>query len=547
MKLNPTLLHSEELLNRGDVYNNCYNALGVYEPMRFVLRLRRDVHLKLNKVPIGIHSTSEVDDDDATQAFSTYFHETIHWWQHVGSIAGLVFSFCTPAQAHSNYNYLKKFISLSGLIKPIVKYNFSLYGNNLEDTEELRIQNTILNNFYDIEFFRYLVYKPALISSQVKNPFFESVGHSYYITYSEFISLLSIFDNKLGYLPNPENWAKSYAILRNERRVGYYYGSPISIPPLGLEEIYEGQARFCQLQFLYLASGCSLSWLNFEEMGMLDGVYYKAFQLFLDLTDSERPDTVSSPLVGLFLLILDIAMNPTEGFPFEIIDYESFITSVDPGFRFIFLCRTIALDEPNLKDYIKNYTNDEYKYVSKILCDKIVCPSPLEAAELIAYWAETKEELVELMSEEKNFKFKDTNQPIRLIFSRFIRYQQDKLKAPAFFCWPGIYLAGNYCDDDSLNLFQEHEALFCDQEDGDIYPRTFKDKNNDEVQKSFDTFYGWLSVYELTKQWIIQEDEFNYDFFWLSSKHSRNELTMWATRHFKSTYGVDPNSFTVIE
>jgi len=300
------------------------------------------------------------------------------------------------------------------------------------------------------------------------------------------------------------------------------------------------------MQYLYFASGGKLSWDDFESLGMLSGIYYSAFTSFLELTESERPDAIDSPLVALFLLVLDLSMNPADGFPFDIKHYESFIESVDPGMRFIFLCRVIALKHPEFKSFIKNYSSSEYYEVSTNLSIAIACPSPIDSAAHICEWARSKTSLIELMKEEESFNFNEENQPIRLIFSRFIRYQEDKLKNPAYFCWPGVYCAGDKCSDNSMQLFLEHQSLFVDKADGDIYPRKFPDKDESSVQIAFDTFYAWVITYDLCRQWIVGEGEFSYDYFWLTSKHSMDELKEWSTNHFKMAYGVDTKDFEIL-
>jgi hypothetical protein len=150
------------------------------------------------------------------------------------------------------------------------------------------------------------------------------------------------------------------------------------------------------------------------------------------------------------------------------------------------------------------------------------------------------------MKEEEAFNFSNENQPIKLIFSQFIKYQKSKILNPSYFCWVGFYSAGDKVTEENLNLFLEHQALFFDKEDGDIYPREFPHKDETEVQKTFETFYSWVATYDLCRQLIISDGEFNYDYFWLSSKHSMKELENWARHHFKLAFGVDPADFDII-
>ncbi|WFE71013.1 hypothetical protein P8S55_14660 [Halomonas sp. M1] len=547
MELNRDILRDQWSSEYTEDYKSCLNARGLYDSMQFVLRLRRDLHVLLENVESGIVKIGDYD-FETIQAFSTYFHETIHWWQHSGSISGLILSLTYPSQTHINHSELKRHLKLTGPVKSIKKYNKINSRNSHLKKDEFKVINIILNNFHDIEFFKYRVIVPEAAKKFGSDPLFESVGHSFYIAYSSFINLLSsCFDEDLVFLPNAKDWPKEFSKLREAEIEGYYYGSDIAVPPLGLKEIYEGQARFLQIQYLYFASGGKLSWDDFEDMDMLSGIYYKAFSLFLELTESERPESIDSSLVALFLLILDLAMNPTDGFPFEIIHHESFIESVDPGIRFLFLCRMVFLKYPELKNYIKDYSYSEYFEVSQLLSKALVCPSPLDSAALIVEWAENQPSLVELMKEEENFDFGDVNQPIRLIFSRFIRFQQDKLINPEYFCWTGVYSAGAKCSEKSVRLFSEHEALFKDKIDGDIYPRIFPGKEQELVQSTFDKFYSWVATYNLSRQWIIEDGEFSYDFWWLTSKYTMEELETWASYYFELAFGVKPQDFRLVE
>lgn len=138
---------------------SCWNARGLYNPTQFVLRLRPDIQKELESIEPGIKSTGELQFKQI-QAFSTYFHETIHWWQHIGSTLGLMLSLIYPAQAHINNRDLIKLIKDIGSVKSISKYN-SIYNTplNVKIETDNRI-NRVLNNWHDIEFFRWLVIDP---------------------------------------------------------------------------------------------------------------------------------------------------------------------------------------------------------------------------------------------------------------------------------------------------------------------------------------------------------------------------------------------------
>lgn len=546
MKLNPELL-KDELYNDYPLdYKNCFNARGLYHSMQFVLRLRPDIHALIDTAESGIHASNKYD-FEIVQAFSTYLHETIHWWQHIGSTSGLILSFSYPAQAHINHSPLMEYIQHTGLKKPILKYNEANAVDYKPTDKQFLAINEILNNFHDIEFFKCLLVQPKSAPSIINDKLFESVGHSFHIAYSSFVAVLSAsFDRELKFLPKANLWHTAFDILQENKEPNHCYGEPAYISSIGLIDLYEGQARFTQMQYLFYSSGESLEWKDFEDLGMLNGVYYSAFDKFLTLTESEKPKDLGSPLVALFLLVLDIAINPGEGFPFDIENYKNFINLTNPGIRFLNLCNAIKTKHPNFKTLIINYSSSEYHHVSEALSSSIDSKSPLSIAKEICRWANNEQSLIKLMKEEESFDFSEDNLPIRLLFSRFIRFQQDKLLRPDYFCWTGYYSAGKKVTDESLRLFQEHQSLFADKADGDIYPRKFPGKDEVKVQKTFDLFYAWVGTYELCRQWIVGNGEFDYDFFWLSSKYSMNDFENWARKYFKSVYGVDPRDFEII-
>ena len=528
---------------------SCWNVRGLYNPMQFVLRLRPDIHTVLNTIEPGIKSSSELSFEHV-QAFSTYFHETIHWWQHIGSTFGFVLSLIYPAQAHINHKHLRHLIRDIGPIKSILKYNAisNAHANNIEISNTI---NRVLNNWHDIEFFRRIAIDPKNATEIINSPYFECVGHSYNMAWSSVLWLLtSTLDNKCSFIPDVRKWEEQFNLLKENKVMGYYYGSDVILSPIGAREIFEGQARFSQLQYLYFASDKKMNWDDFENVGMLTKMYREAFDTFLKLLGSEWPETPDDPLVGLFLLVCDIAINPTEGFPFDIQYFPSFILSVDPGIRFILLCQFVQSKKPSLKDSIHGYTKDEYIEVSEVLCSSISCKTPYSATRKFNEWATMNSNCRELLEGDKDFIFPPENMPVSLLFARLLRFQMDKFKNPEFFCWPGYWSTGERKNGIDLKtaekLFDNHRAFFCDDVDGDIYPRTFPDKDEATVHKIFNEFYSWNITYELTRQWIVQEGEFNYNISWLTSKYSKSENDAWVCARFKDAYGVDPTLFKII-
>ncbi|MAO63628.1 MAG: hypothetical protein CL666_01375 [Balneola sp.] len=545
MSLDKELLKSDELsYEYSDEFQDCLNAHGLYNSQRFVVRLSPVNHDSLDK--ITKEEFSELSEQDI-QSYSTYLHETIHWWQHIGSTIGLIMSLSYPAQTHSNVVHLREYLKISGAKKSIDIYN-KINATEFHPTDdEFHHINIILNNYFDIEYFRSLVTNPKTAKSVYDSGYFESVGHSYFTGYTYSIQVLAeVFDRRFNHFPKPDDWLDEIDKLKEKKVRGYYYGSEIVVPPLGLKEVLEGQARFSQLQFLHYAFGKKYDWMDFAKVGKLDGIYFKAFQIFLDITELDLPQSIHDPKVGLFLLVCDLAINPGEGFPFNLEDCDSFITSVDPGFRFTNICLAIK-KSPELGEMIVEYSKKEYESVSGILCKAIDTYTPNETCSKVLEWIKNSEELQALLKEEENFTYQNINQPIRVILAKFLRYTQDKVEFPEFFCWPGYWKVGDKTTENHQNIWMRHLSLFMDRKgDKGIYPREFPNAIKENIHKTFNAFYAWNIMYDLTRQWIIGEGDFKYDYTWLTEKKKETELKESADKVFENIYGEFPDNFEIL-
>ena len=273
---NPPLIENRDETSE---FNATLDAHGLYNSIQFVLRLSPEVHRKLNSVKSGVVSSAEVGFDGA-KAFSTFLHETIHWWQHVGSTHGLMTSLSYPSQTHANHTHIKRLIESGELRKPIRKLVNLLPEPGGVGTVR-GIANTIVNNHFDLGAFRRFSYDAKTAEKLAGDPLFESLAHSVEITYgNNLIAMSGAVDVEFKTLPDPRVWEEEFRKLEEEKAEGFYYGSPVCIWPIGVREIMEGQACFSQIQYLYFASGKKLNWDDFRQLGMLHGVYQKAFEEF---------------------------------------------------------------------------------------------------------------------------------------------------------------------------------------------------------------------------------------------------------------------------
>lgn len=541
-ELNSKLLDTSEFLESdlGSSLNGT-NAKGTYSPMQFVIRLRSDIHNALKKDDRSFENI---------QAFSTFMHENIHWWQHVGSHLGFLTSLSYPALAHSAHRDLYTLVKRDEKFKSIIeydKYNYSLTGKN--DNQEI---NRILNNYHDVFYAKAFILDNKNIQKIANDKrFFLHIGHCFNILWSSSINTLAAtIDKEYNFLPKVNNWYETFQRLEKEKVPGFFIDSSMGISPLGTRAIFEGQARFNQLQYLTIASNNKYLYDDFKKLGMLHGIYIEAFDLFLKITQIDRPDNFNNSIVGLFLLLCDIAINPTDGFPHDILHYESFIISNDPGMRFIMLCQTIKKEKTKWINAIQEYSRNEYINLSEKLCKEIVCFPPLYGSAIVAKWSEHNISIQELLDEESKMKFKPENLSIRLFASKYIRFQEDKLKYPSIFCWTGKSMTSEACKELNLKLveeiFNKHRALFIDDTDGEIKPMIFENYPEKNTIDTFQSFYTYNTTYDMIMKWIKEKGEFKYDYDWLSPNHKKEDMIEWIRNNFKDAFNIFPEELRVI-
>lgn len=519
------------------------NGHGLYNTTEFVMRLSPRTHALVDALTRGeVHDYSP---GELFQAYSTFLHETVHWWQHVGSTTGLIYSLSYPAQVTGNLQQLSDFVQKAGPRKSLKSWaeNFQNRCPG-EMPDELKAANAAVHNSLDIGFYRQFLHSPLSAPSLFDDPYFLSVGHAYRIAYSDTVqAIIESCDLDPELLPDPRSWQPRFDALVAAHHENFYLGSPIRRARVGIHGIFEGQARFIQLQFL-AGSGGERSVATYAAAGQFDGVYGEAFQTFLTETGQPWPKAIDAPVVSLFLLICDLAINPTRGVPFDFGALEDFIIDVDPGARFIRLCGA-AKAQPDLVTTIRDQSDEEYWAVARRLTDYCGYDDPRAALDEIDSWLDRDPAVERLMQEHSTYEFADANQPIRVMVSHFIAFCRDKRRRPSFFCWPGSALAGERTTPETQALFLKHLSLFSDRADTEqIFVRDFPGKAEGAAKAMLDRFYGSLAMYELALQWVLEDGPFRFEFENFTGRADNPEMEAWAKRQFRGFFGVDIEAFT---
>lgn len=534
-----------ESLDGSDIFAATLRGRGLYSTTQFVLRLSPRVHELVDALTTG--ETEGHDPSELNEAYSTYLHETIHWWQHAGSTSGLFLSLCYPAQCLANITHLREVVRLIGPKKSLKEWAENALKGGMSPNEPALIEaNIVVNNTVDKEFYKRFTLKPMSAPSLSDDPYFESVGHSYALAYAN--TLQALIDScgfEHGSLPNPDDWIAPLDQLRNAKHEGFYHGSPIRRARIGVYEIYEGQARLSQLQFLQSVGGAETCQF-YRDNGYFASVYVSAFDEFLRLTELEWPERIDDPLMNIFLLVCDLAINPTRGIPFAIASFEDLLIDLDPGARFTRLSSVIK-DNNTLQTAIIERSREEYISVSKALTEACGYDHPLAALEAISEFMISDKGAQQLMKEWETFEFLESNLPLRVFVAHFLSFSRDKLAHPEFFCWPGAYMGGAQILDVHQKSFERHLSLFSDRGDNDgVFPRAFPDRKREAIQKLLNVFFASTLLYDLTRQWILEDGSFRYDFGWLTGRSDNADLVDWAKKAFESTYGVNPDNFDIL-
>jgi hypothetical protein len=514
-----------------------------------VLRLSPRIHQTLAGLTPGIGSSNQAGFDGA-QAMSTYLHETIHWWQHVGSTYGLIFGLNFPVQSHCTHKELKQIATGAGFLKSIRQFVEELgpgqpnaYGTNAG------LANFVINQHYDLEAYRLITFGGASAEGAIRNPLFESVGHAFHMTYSNTVNVIgSTVDTTFKIVPNPSSWQDGFKQLKSENHENFVYGQPITLWPFGSKEIFEGQARFSQIQYIHNASGKHFSWEDFRELGWFLPIYIAAFEHFLKLVDERWPADVDSPLVGLFLLICDFSLNPGAGFPFTVDpNFETFLDDVTPAARFVFACKIVLNKFPSMKSAVVHHSREEFENIGGDISNALKEPSPLVISQRLAAWFHKDGPLSDLRREYDSYSFSPVNYSVRFLLAHFLAFQEDKALHPEVFCWPGSWMAGQNVHSRAFEFFDRNGAPFVDREDDDgIFPRIQPGRSEAQIQDALDNFYSNVVVHTMTDEWISEPGPFKYDLSWLTQRANAEEAKQYMTRQFESLYGYHPDDVRVL-
>ncbi len=460
----------------------------------------------------------------------------------------LILSFCSPAKTHINRRKLRSLLATDKPHKSLLEMSeFHYHSLSEERQQDL---DFVLNHWHALEFNLRLTLFPKLIDDITNSPYFESLGRIVHVALADTLWLLAAtFDEGFQVVPDIRNWDAAFADLETRRVEGFYYGSPKVLSPIGANAIFEGQARFSQLQYLYLATDGQLSWKEFDRRRLLGDKYVEAFNLFLSATGAAWPESPIASEVQLFLLLCDLALNPGDGYPFDLLHPESCLLTNDPGRRFWYFCREIA-QQPSLLTYIRRCSRQEYQEIALRLCMSMVCKTPTEISAEIVRWSASLDSLEILLQQEESFAFPNENLPIKVYFAKHLRFSEDKLSSPHLFCWPAMFLVEHGLWDVDLTTTSQvqsrHLPLFVATLDGEIQIAPLGKARTPNLRQTFYDFYGWVIQYDLVDQWIAKQGPFDLRFTDIHPTFVPETIKPIAEAIFSELWGVELDDFILV-
>jgi len=513
-------------------------VMGQFDPMNFVLRVDSSIYDVLNSGgPTQAFFTQR--GDPRTYAFATYLHEIFHWWQHIGTTIGLLTGLSIPVQSHINKRILKESFNEIGPSKPLVH-------QALDNKNNPASLNTVVNNWMDVEFsYGLLSYPEDKARDIVNSRFFECFGHALEVHLVNTVGLLSAcFDPDFTALPDIRNFESGFELLRQNKVPMHYYGSKTILPPVGMHDILEGQARFQELQYRHIASKAKLSWDDFEQQGLMGQSYTKAFRAFLEITNFPFPRDPMSEIVNLFLLLCDISLNPSCGYPDDITDYERFINDISPGIRFISAGHVVRA-VPGLLHRTVFPGKDDYEKVTQTICHSLGWKTPGEVSASISSLSKRLPGIQSLEQEALNWEFTPAGMSVRFIYAKHLSLMKDKSLYPEYFCWPVIYFSdiGDRPSALKLALMERHNPPFiAESMDGPVKANFLGCPDSSKEVKVLSTYFLSQIMYDITRQWIVKPGKFSFKYPW--SGDFRDDEFQAILNAFRFNYGYDLHSIS---
>lgn len=529
-------------------FNNSsrFVTMGLFDPLTFVVRLSPKV---LEKISSSGNKNKLFWKEEDFVSTAVVIHEMIHWWQFSGSTFGFFESLSKNIQASTARKYLEHWSTNYGPRKPVINA-FKQIHVAKNSPDELRLVYNIFKNWLDVDLSSYIMKRPTLYKLLLNEAFFRSVGdcisHQYIQTYASIETCLEFDFSNIIDFRRLDNVFQNAILTKINDFENEKISSNITSLQFGCFEILEGQARFCELQYLNSTSLGKYDMEFFEKRGYFEEPYGDAFKYFIRETGFSWPNKFSDVSVSLFLFACDLSLNSTDLFFSNDYNLENFLPRIHPAIRFSRIAQIIKKHKTVFLE--KFETNDEnYFRLDKLISQELNEKSQfhkmknfIETFDSIPLWKEKlsvdHKSIVEL-----------PDVPLKFYLLKHYLYLKDKLNSPSFFCWPGANWMQTLVFD--FNKFSRNSPPFISHGLNDKIYGTDSFFSTDKGIAETGLFNFWMSqMYsDIIRQWISKNGPFNYEYSWIDPTMSKEFWKTVSNDYFKENLGFDLSKIKIIQ
>jgi hypothetical protein len=496
--------------------------------MHCCIAYRPDIQVTIDKVESTDRRFANELNPQEMKALSVAFHETCHWWQHIGTAAGFIDGLGFAAQATRSIHLARKLARLGTLEKPLYQAARTA-GTGEADV----LLSQLVNGWMDIEYGHLILSTPEESEHLLKDRYFDSVGSSIGYLYNSVMGLLNeTVGPQMSRTTPVDSWIMHFNQLAMIPGTAYHYQSERELARLGTKALMEGQAAFHQEQYLERARAASGSLR--QRLRSVNPIYSRAFEIFLELAGLEWPESALAPVANTFLLTCDIALNPHAGHPRQPQDFAAFPHAVNPGIRFTTAAMIIAAD-PTIVDLVRDCSDAAYRAASERICRVLGWATPSEVA------CDVLDLFSDLAPAEKA---EPQNAYVTFLCNAHREFMRERVAAPAWCCWPAQYLVYEEQHErdylDAMKRWSKHHAPFFINSSRPETPFGTVAPSADEEfsEKLLESFISSYVLFDFMRQWVSADGPFETDYTWLAGR----EKMFWhefVARIVQANIGVE--------
>ena len=514
-----------------------HNVTGNFDPLSFIVRLDEKSFDTFNH----LHNLSQLYwNEQNLTASAGIFHETLHWWQYIGSFFGFFEGLKNLTQTSVTISALKEYIKHFSPKKPFFKSTFEGTGVT---REEFKFMFNVCKNWYDIELTSAVLMSPSIIPCLDDEVYLHNFNDSLlgYVM-SNYGTIAKNFKKDIRTEINYPEWVYERRMKLDQEAFNYPFIKELSLSDFGTTEILEGYARLSEIQLLCVQSSNNLSWQLLKQHKYLDGGKYSAaFSYYLNQCGLKEPTHALDAVVGIFLLICDLSLNSPALYLSSSYEYDTCFYDYHPVIR---LKKIVHIIAQNVNKLIRNfsYTDESYWYITDYVCSQLhEIPYRLQLLTAINFF-NRHSCIVTQMSDKELFSSSSIN--VKFFLRKHILFIKQKMTSPSKLCWPGALIDHLM---QAKSIFDEFSVPFVTpMATGRISATIAFSKDVKHIENYlFDFIIGQI-IADIVRQWVKNEGKFILKYSWISSQITDSFSERLATDYFHREFNFDINKIQII-